>query len=684
VAVSGSRLLHAAAATDPGRERANNEDRVLCEPELGIFAVIDGVGGESAGEIAAETALEVLRARLSRRTTDSARLVREAIALANRQIYERAQADPRLAGMSCVLTVAVLDGTKVTVGQVGDSRLYALAPGEIRKVTPDHSPVGAREDAGDLSESEAMRHPRRNEIFRDVGSGPHEPDDASWIDILEAPFAADGALLLCSDGLSDMVASREILDTVEANASSPPAAVHALIERANAAGGKDNVSAVLVEGDRFAEAVRRRRSGAGTRRVAAAAPATGGAGARSTRTEGRTGSAAGGMAPGRGTAVLAPGNTHAATAAASRGPAAASPRGAAWARPSWGERIKESLWGAFGKSLAAAVVLLALLAFYREPLLRWAGGLGRGGPARGGLSRGVLGDLPDVLVVGIGDGGFATIGEALARARPGQTIEVGPGRYPERLALRDGVALASRTPRGAVLVPPRGAQPGGAPAGEGRGAAPAVVAIGVRGARFAGFRIAGNAAAPWAAGVRLDGSEVTIEEVEVTGAAGAGIEVRGADRSTVRYCYVHHNAGPGVVVTGEAAPRLLSNLIAGNGTRPGAAAMGVEVRESALPLLADNRIEGNGGPGVSLPAPERAAEIFRWNDFGALPREQAVRVAASASALGTPGTSGSSSSSGSSGSSGGAGRSLAAHPAAGAGRATASPAAEPSAPRRHP
>jgi serine/threonine protein phosphatase PrpC len=654
VTVGRTHFLHAAAATDPGRERPNNEDRVLCEPELGIFAVIDGVGGESAGEVAAETALEVLRARLSRRTTDSARLVREAIALANRQIYERAQADPRLAGMSCVLTVAVLDGAKVTVGQVGDSRLYALAPGEIRKVTPDHSPVGAREDAGDLSESEAMRHPRRNEIFRDVGSGPHEPDDASWIDILEVPFDAGRALLLCSDGLSDMVASRVILDTVEANASSPPAAVQALIERANAAGGKDNVSAILVEGDRFAEAVARRRRGAGTRRAAGTTPA------------------AGGMAPGTtGTAVSAPGKTPAA-ASSSRGPAAASPRGAAWARPSWGERIKESLWGAFGKSLAAAAVLLALLAFYREPLLRWAGGLGRGGPARG-----ALGDAPEVLVVGIGDGGFATIGEALARARPGQTIEVGPGRYPERLALRDGVALASRTPRGAVLVPPRVVQPGAAPVGEGRGAAPAVMARGVRGARFTGFRIVGTAAAPWAAGVRLDGSEVTIEEVEVTGAVGAGIEVRGADRSTVRYCYVHHNAGPGVVVTGEAAPRLLSNLIAGNGTRPGAAAMGVEVRESALPLLADNRIEGAGGPGVSLPAPERAAEVFRWNDFGALPREQAVRVATAASS-GTPGASGSSG--------GGGARALAARSQTGAAGAAgaANPVAAPRPPRRHP
>ena len=127
------------------------------------------------------------------------------------------------------------------------------------KFPPDHSPVGAREDAGDLSELEAMRHPRRNEIFRDVGSGPHEPDDARWIDVLEVPFEAGGALLLCSDGLSDMLPSREILETVESNAASPRAAVRALIERANAAGGKDNVSAVLVEGERFAEAMRRRQ-----------------------------------------------------------------------------------------------------------------------------------------------------------------------------------------------------------------------------------------------------------------------------------------------------------------------------------------------------------------------------------------------------------------------------------------
>ncbi len=643
-----SRSPLAAAATDPGRERANNEDRVLCEPDLGIFAVIDGVGGESAGEIAAETALEVLRARLSRRTTGSARLVREAIALANRQIYERALTDARLSGMSCVLTVAVLDGGKVTVGQVGDSRLYALAPGDIRKVTPDHSPVGAREDAGDLSELEAMRHPRRNEIFRDVGSSPHEPDDARWIDVLEVPFEAGGALLLCSDGLSDMLPSREILETVESNAASPRAAVRALIERANAAGGKDNVSAVLVLGDRFAEAVRR-RDGSGRGRGATAA----GAAAVSSR---------------------GPASSARQSPAAPRGPASKSSRnGAAWARTSAGDRLRQSLAGRIGRWLLVLALLL-LAGFtayrYRGPLASWAGDLlgrlaGRGGAGgrragnafSGGGADGAGGGSGNgsSLTVGIGDGGFATIAEALAQARPGDTVDVAPGRYPERIVLRSGISLVIRIPRGAVLQPP--------PAAGNGGGGPAVLANGVRGARLAGFRVAGTPQAPWSVGLRLDGSEVVIEETEVTGAAGAAIEIRGADRSTLRYCYVHHNAGPGVLVAGDAAPRLLANLITGNGTRPSAPAPGVEVRDLAAPLLAGNRFEGNGGPGVSLPVPERVDEVWRWNTFGAVPREQAVRVASgpAGAAAGAPGRAV-------------AARSLAARPAAAAGAGPPTPA----------
>jgi serine/threonine protein phosphatase PrpC len=660
--MSRTRSPLAAAATDPGRERANNEDRVLCEPDLGIFAVIDGVGGESAGEIAAETALEVLRARLSRRTTDSARLVREAIALANRQIYERARTDARLAGMSCVLTVAVLDGGKVTVGQVGDSRLYSLAPGDIRKVTPDHSPVGAREDAGDLSEIEAMRHPRRNEIFRDVGSSPHEPDDARWIDVLEVPFEASGALLLCSDGLSDMLPSREILETVESNAGSPRAAVRALIERANAAGGKDNVSAVLVLGDRFAEAVRRRDGGGSDGGGRAASGTAGGGrgggigGSRAGRGDGDRGGrgeparardAATGAA---GANRLSAGLARSASAASAAPAAPGSPRpsgraggGAAWARGGAGERLRQSLASRLGRwLLVLAVLALAGLAAYRYrgPLASWAGGLAgrltgrggvRGGAGSGNGTRGGAGDVGDAghvgdarsgnaLTVGIGDGGFATIAEALAQARPGDTIEVAPGRYRERLVLRSGVSLVSRTPRAAVLLPPL-------PAAGNAGGEPAVTASGVHGARLAGFRVAGTPQAPWSVGMRLDGAEVVVEEVEVTGAAGAGIEICGADRSTLRYCYVHHNAGAGIAVAGDAASRLLANLITGNGSRPGAPAPGVEVRDAAVPLLAGNRIEGNGGPGVSLPAPERVDEVWRWNSFGAVPREQAVRVA---------------------------------------------------------
>ncbi len=643
------RGLAAAAASDPGRERGNNEDRVLAAPDLGIFAVIDGVGGESAGEVAADIALEVLQARLSRRTTDLGRLVREAIALANRQIYERAKNDPHLAGMACVLTVAVLDhqrdhqrdgqrdGQRATVGHVGDSRLYALKAGEIRKVTPDHSPVGLREDAGELSEEEAMRHPRRNEIFRDVGSAPHEPDEKDWIDVLEVPFPADSALLLCSDGLSDMISSREIRETIEETVTSPNAedaadaadvadlAVHALIERANRAGGRDNVSAVLVLGDRFAETVRRLQDGGGKRarsgRAGRQAEATsaGPSADPSVRSAERT--------PGRAAGKRSKTPELSLDRTLDR-PAF---RGAARARPGVGERLREILTGTVAKVVLVLALLLGAAFFFREPL-EDALGLGRGtGPEK----------ARDVLVVGIGDGGLASIGEALAQARPGQRIEVAPGEYHERLTLKDGVAIVSRTPRGAVLLPPlaqsdlaaqatQAAQapstlppPGETPALR---AVPAVSAKGIHGARLSGFKVLGSAAAPWSVGVRLDGSEVDLDGIEVTGTTGEGIEIRGADRSTLRLSYVHGNGGPGILITGNAAPRLQGNLIAGNGIRPGALAPGVEVREKAVPLLTENRIEGNGGGGVTLPGPERGEEIFRWNNFGTVPREQAVRA----------------------------------------------------------
>jgi serine/threonine protein phosphatase PrpC len=536
----------AAAASDAGRQRSTNEDRVLCDAERGIFAVIDGVGGESAGEIAAETALEVLRGRLSRRTTDPGRRIREAIALANRQIWERAQADPRLQGMACVMTVAVVENGRATVGHVGDSRLYQLRHGEIRKLTRDHSPVGAREESGELSEAEAMRHPRRNEIFRDVGSAPHGPDDADFIELLEVPFDPESALLLCSDGLSDLVPAAEIRAVVERHAGHPDAAARALIQAANAAGGKDNVSVVLVEGERFAAAGR-----------AAGRPARRGKGSPEPR--GRAGQALPGVVE-------------------------------RWRRAVIG-RATPWLWGLLG--ITFGLVLGVTLARRLEGL----GGFFGGGDAAAVLRVGTAGD-------------FRTIGEALAAARPGQTVEVAPGEYREQLRLRSGVALVSRTPRGAVLRP----------AGDG----PAITAESVRGARLAGFRVLGGEPdAPLAVGVRLVGSEATVEEVEVVGAAEAAVEVLGEDRSTLRYSYLHDNPGAGVVVRGEAAPRLLHNLIAGNGGGP-PRRPGVDVRDAARPLLAGNRIERNAGPQVRLAVAADAAEVWFWNSFGASPRAAAV------------------------------------------------------------
>ena len=247
--------LRAAGDTHPGLQRSENEDRFHYDPTRGIFLVVDGVGGHAAGEQAADTAVTMLRARLERETGPVDDRIREAITIANNEIHRRASLRPEWKGMGCVLTVAVVDNGGVTVGHVGDTRLYKLRRGEIVKVTRDHSPVGEREDAHQLSEAQAMRHPRRNEVYRDVGAEPHETTDPEFIDILKVPFEPDAALLLCSDGLTDTVSSTAIGRVVEEYAGHPYEVVRALIDAANDGGGKDNVTVVYVEGQQFAGTV---------------------------------------------------------------------------------------------------------------------------------------------------------------------------------------------------------------------------------------------------------------------------------------------------------------------------------------------------------------------------------------------------------------------------------------------
>ncbi len=246
--------LYCAGLSDTGRIRRQNEDRILVDAEHGLFIVADGLGGHAAGERAAETAIQMIVARLQRQTGTTEERIREAIAVANNEIHTLAAQNPEWKGMASVVTLALVEDDQVKVGHVGDSRLYLLEPGSIRKITHDHSPVGELEDSGKLSEADAMAHPRRNEVFRDLGTEQHSPDDADFVEIVQFRMRPDAALLLCSDGLSDQVASGQIRRIVEMHPLRPDAAAAALVKAANDAGGKDNVSIVLVEGPEYAVA----------------------------------------------------------------------------------------------------------------------------------------------------------------------------------------------------------------------------------------------------------------------------------------------------------------------------------------------------------------------------------------------------------------------------------------------
>src|ERR1051326_7601993 len=241
-AAEGAMTWTTGAATDTGLLRARNEDRYYVDAARGVYLGVDGVGGQAAGEVAAQTAVEAIEDSISGDEPAEER-VRRAISLANNRIWELAQSDCRLAGMACVLTLALVEGERVTIGHVGDSRLYLIWHGAIRKLTSDHSPVGEGEDSGELSELEAMSHPRRNEVYREVGSTPHAPDDDDFIELRHCRLRSDAAMLLCSDGLSDLLTAEEMRAIAESYSGDAGEIARDLVEAANDAGGRDNVTA---------------------------------------------------------------------------------------------------------------------------------------------------------------------------------------------------------------------------------------------------------------------------------------------------------------------------------------------------------------------------------------------------------------------------------------------------------
>lgn len=258
--------FRSAAATDTGLLREHNEDRYWIDAERGVFLVVDGVGGHAAGELAAQTAVEAIRelaAAVEPGAAAPEKRVRAAIAAANNRIFEIASRDGERKGMACVLTLAVVEDGQITIGHVGDSRLYLIWQGAIRKLTSDHSPVGQDEDAGELTEEEAMRHPRRNEVFRDVGTAMRTAVDEGFIEIRRCRFHRDAAILLCSDGLTDHLSAAQVREVVERYDGDAARVANELVEAANLAGGRDNITAVFVAGPEF-----RGRSGATRPRLA--------------------------------------------------------------------------------------------------------------------------------------------------------------------------------------------------------------------------------------------------------------------------------------------------------------------------------------------------------------------------------------------------------------------------------
>lgn len=230
--------LVAGAATDVGRVRQGkpNEDAVLVDDRLHLFAVADGMGGHRAGEVASATALEALRAAIA-----SGRPVPDAIASANSAVFSKAFDDPELRGMGTTITVAVAgDGQAIVVGHVGDSRAYHLHDGELVQITEDHSLVEELVREGRLTPEQASVHPQRSIITRALGV-----DEQVQVDVYDVDLAAGDRVLLCSDGLTSMVRPNDIARILRRE-DDPTRAAEALVDAANAAGGEDNVTAVVL------------------------------------------------------------------------------------------------------------------------------------------------------------------------------------------------------------------------------------------------------------------------------------------------------------------------------------------------------------------------------------------------------------------------------------------------------
>jgi protein phosphatase len=248
------RIDDQATRTDTGRQRNANEDSFFTRAVL--FVVADGMGGAQAGEVASKTAAESFERELPPGPPEQ--ILRETIEAANRTIHEHARQDPDLAGMGTTITAAIVDleSEEVAIGHVGDSRAYRLRNGRFERLTRDHSLVEEMRRKGQLTEAQAEDHPQRSIITRALG-----PEPEVEVDLQTVPAQPGDVFLLCSDGLTTMLGDEQI-GRLLGRATSMQSAVRALVDEANRAGGRDNITVVAFRlGDAAAAAVAGNPSG---------------------------------------------------------------------------------------------------------------------------------------------------------------------------------------------------------------------------------------------------------------------------------------------------------------------------------------------------------------------------------------------------------------------------------------
>ncbi len=244
------------ALTDVGRKRKGNEDSVLTNPEQNLFVVADGMGGHAAGEVASKLAVEAINEFVCLTSGDQeitwpfglednisydGNRLKTAIRYANRKVLDATKDRKDCEGMATTVAAVLLDGDVANVAHVGDSRIYRYRNTELSQLTSDHSWVNEQIQSGVISADQARTHPLRNVVTRALGGKTD-----LQVDLTPSPMLPGDVLLLCSDGLTTMVPDEEIQSLIESAAGDMEKLASDLVEEANARGGEDNITVLLI------------------------------------------------------------------------------------------------------------------------------------------------------------------------------------------------------------------------------------------------------------------------------------------------------------------------------------------------------------------------------------------------------------------------------------------------------